>query len=324
MATIDELWVPVSVGLVLVVVLLLFAAAGKSKKKQKQKRLPPGPYPWPLLGNLFLGGSHPHQVFTELSKQYGNIMSLFFGSVRVVVVSDASMAKELFTVQDAKFASRPVHDLLATPSKYMNYGERGGSMTFSEYTTKTREMRQFCISEVYTPQKMEKRRGTRMEEIQRMFQALRPSSEIDVRPILSEFSLRLNCRSLFNKAFSNSDGVASSALNPQAFRRLEMENTMLLATPNIVDLVPAFRILFGRRDVGGLHAKWKDLSQRKVDCADSILEFYRKERNLSSDPDFVESLLQLIDDGRASVTASRALLFVSTASIAACSISSPN
>ncbi|KAH0746163.1 hypothetical protein KY285_007820 [Solanum tuberosum] len=56
-------------------------------------KLPPGPKPWPIIGNLNLLGPIPHQSFDLLSKKYGELMLLKFGSRPVLVASSAEMAK---------------------------------------------------------------------------------------------------------------------------------------------------------------------------------------------------------------------------------------
>jgi len=175
-----------------------------------------------------------------------------------------------------------------------------------------------CSNELFTPQKLEMKKSTRVEEIQRAVAIMGENTSIpvDIRPILSEFSLRINCRLTFNKAFQFAEHNPSSgsAVDPQAFRRLEMESTKLLATHNILDLIPSFRILFGRFDLEGIHARWKDVTMRKVNCADSILNWYRKELpngREDSEIDFVQTLLVLTDGGKYTVTEARALIFVS-------------
>jgi hypothetical protein len=92
-------------GTLIALFFVLLSVYGLSRSVGKKKRsLPPGPWPWPLFGNLFSLGAHPHQAMAQLAERYGSIMSLFFGSVRVVILSDASTAKELFSVSDAKFS----------------------------------------------------------------------------------------------------------------------------------------------------------------------------------------------------------------------------
>lgn len=57
---------------------------------------PPGPFPLPLIGNLHLLGGRPEQSFKELSKKYGDVMSLSFGSQRIVAINGIRPGKLLY------------------------------------------------------------------------------------------------------------------------------------------------------------------------------------------------------------------------------------
>jgi len=141
---------------------------------------------------------------------------------------------------------------------------------------------------------------------------------VDVRDLVSELSLRINCRTTFNKAFLHSERVPSSGtgLDPQAYRKLEAENIKLLATHNTLDMIPSLRLVLGRFDLGGINAKWTDVTMRKVSCAESILEWYRQhvpDGSVSaegSETDFVETLLRLCKEGKYTVTIARSIILV--------------
>ncbi|KAL0329320.1 UNVERIFIED_CONTAM: Trimethyltridecatetraene synthase [Sesamum radiatum] len=76
-------------------------------RQQTKRNLPPGPKPWPIIGNLNLVGSIPHQSLHFLSQKYGELMQLKFGTLPVVVASSPEMAKQFLRVHDTTFASRP-------------------------------------------------------------------------------------------------------------------------------------------------------------------------------------------------------------------------
>lgn len=57
----------------LCIFLLLFIYTFSSKP---EFNVPPGPRGWPILGNLPLLGSHPHQELSKLGKKYGGIFRL--------------------------------------------------------------------------------------------------------------------------------------------------------------------------------------------------------------------------------------------------------
>ncbi|KAL8139621.1 hypothetical protein V2J09_005642 [Rumex salicifolius] len=76
----------------------------------KRPRLPPGPSSFPLLGNLFLLRTQPHEKLTSLAATYGPIMSLKLGSVLTVVISSSALAKQALTLHADVFSNHFVID----------------------------------------------------------------------------------------------------------------------------------------------------------------------------------------------------------------------
>ena len=76
--------------------------------KGRRAPLPPGPKGWPILGNLFQLGPKPHQTLCALSKIYGPLLRLRFGSVDVIVAASAAAAAQFLKVHDANFSNRPI------------------------------------------------------------------------------------------------------------------------------------------------------------------------------------------------------------------------
>ncbi|KAM0010550.1 putative 4-hydroxyphenylacetaldehyde oxime monooxygenase [Helianthus debilis subsp. tardiflorus] len=69
---------------------------------------PPGPIGLPFIGNLHqINPLSLHTSLWQLSKSYGPIISLRFGFVPTIVVSSASLAKEVMKTHDTIFCSRP-------------------------------------------------------------------------------------------------------------------------------------------------------------------------------------------------------------------------
>lgn len=86
----------------------------RSMRSQKLKTIPPGPsgtkynccrfsfvkynhvfsVGWPIVGNLLQLGSKPHISLTEMSKKYGNIFHIWFGSNLCVVLNDYDSIKK--------------------------------------------------------------------------------------------------------------------------------------------------------------------------------------------------------------------------------------
>ncbi|XP_035714572.1 methyl farnesoate epoxidase [Folsomia candida] len=73
-------------------------------KKPKWKNAPPGPSGYPLVGNLFQMDKHNHFTFSKWAKEYGPIFKIDLASMRMIVVSDYKMVKEIFS--DSAFSGR--------------------------------------------------------------------------------------------------------------------------------------------------------------------------------------------------------------------------
>lgn len=112
---------------------------------KKGHRLPPGPRGWPVFGSLLAVGNLPHQTFNSWAKRYGPVMYLRLGYVRLLVVSSADMAREIFKTNDQIWASRPQH-IIPT---YMSYD--AVDMGFSPYGSHWRNVRKVCALELFSP-----------------------------------------------------------------------------------------------------------------------------------------------------------------------------
>ena len=71
--------------------------------------LPPGPFPLPLLGNLHLIGSNAHVTLKKFAVKHGDLMTVYFGGERAVVVSSSEMAREVLVRQSYIFGGRPLN-----------------------------------------------------------------------------------------------------------------------------------------------------------------------------------------------------------------------
>lgn len=85
---------------------------------------PPGPYPLPLIGNLHLLGTKPHEALKSLSRKYGDVLSISIGSQRIVVVSAIQPAKEALLRCGEDLSGRPqnVHPAAIASRNYQDIG----------------------------------------------------------------------------------------------------------------------------------------------------------------------------------------------------------
>jgi len=69
--------------------------------------IPPGPLGFPVFGNLSFGSRNKYHHFLQLSKTYGPIFSLYFGSELVVVLQDYTSIREAFVIKGEVYSGRP-------------------------------------------------------------------------------------------------------------------------------------------------------------------------------------------------------------------------
>ena len=74
--------------------------------KERRYGCVPGPFPLPIIGNLYLVGD-----YIPLSKKYGEVFAIHFGSQRHLVVSGAKSIKEVIVEKGTHFAGRPLDNI---------------------------------------------------------------------------------------------------------------------------------------------------------------------------------------------------------------------
>ncbi|XP_019642654.1 PREDICTED: cytochrome P450 2U1-like [Branchiostoma belcheri] len=82
---------------------------------QRPRNLPPGPRGWPLVGNLpMLAKSDFYPAtLTELSKQYGDVMTIWIGHVPSIVLSGYETIKTALVKRAEDFSNRKIPQIIA-------------------------------------------------------------------------------------------------------------------------------------------------------------------------------------------------------------------
>jgi flavonoid 3'-monooxygenase len=133
------------------------------KKRTKGARpLPPGPKGWPILGNLPQLGTKPHQTMYALSKVYGPLMYLRFGSVNVVVASSCNVASQFLKTHDLNFSNRPPN----SGAELMTYNCK--DMVFATYGPRWRAMRKLCSLHLFSAKALDDLTPIRHAEVMSM------------------------------------------------------------------------------------------------------------------------------------------------------------
>ncbi|MEE6522662.1 hypothetical protein FKM82_021276, partial [Ascaphus truei] len=91
------------------------------KLRRAAAHLPPGPTPLPIIGNLWALKFQLHpEILMQLSRTYGNIMTVWAGQTPMVVLSGYNAVRDAFISHSKEFADR-----LITPSFQLFVGENG-------------------------------------------------------------------------------------------------------------------------------------------------------------------------------------------------------
>ncbi|XP_057745584.1 cytochrome P450 76T24-like [Arachis stenosperma] len=125
--------------------------------------MPPGPYPYPIIGNILELLSHkPYESLFHLSKTYGPIMSLKFGTLTAIVISSPEIAKEALTKHDLAFSNRQVLHITTA------LGHNKVSMVWSPVCDHWRTLRKLCSTNIFSPQRLESTSKLRHKNVQEL------------------------------------------------------------------------------------------------------------------------------------------------------------
>ncbi|KAM0909650.1 hypothetical protein ACQ4PT_014705 [Festuca glaucescens] len=167
-------------------------------------KLPPGPRPWPVLGNLFQIQPVRCRCFAEWAGRYGPIMTVWFGSSPMVVVSTSELAQEVLKTHDQQLADRP-------RNRSTERFSRGGmDLIWADYGAHYIKVRKFCNLELFTPRRLEALRPIREDEVTDMVESLhkagRGGKPVAVREFLGMVGFNNITRLAFGKRFVGADG----------------------------------------------------------------------------------------------------------------------
>ncbi|XP_041516947.1 cytochrome P450 2C26-like isoform X2 [Microtus oregoni] len=93
--------------MVLVLILTCLLLFSYWKRSCKRGKLPPGPTPLPIIGNIHqIDAKKRHQAFTNFSKIYGPVFTLYFGMKPTVVLHGYEAIKEALIGHGEEFSGR--------------------------------------------------------------------------------------------------------------------------------------------------------------------------------------------------------------------------
>uniref|UniRef100_A0A0E0ESN4 Uncharacterized protein n=1 Tax=Oryza meridionalis TaxID=40149 RepID=A0A0E0ESN4_9ORYZ len=288
--------------LVIVLAAVVFLLATILRHGRRAYRLPPGPNPWPIIGNLNLIGALPYRSIHELSKRYGPLMQLRFGSFPVVVGSSAEMARFFLKSHDIVFTDRP----RTAAGKHTTYNYT--DILWSPYGAYWRQARKMCVTELFSARRLESFEHIRDEEVRALLRDLHGAAAAPVllRDYLSTATLGVISRMVLGKKYVGVEGASagdsgggegtSAAATPEEFKMMMDELFLLSGVLNISDFIPWLDWL----DLQGYIRRMKRVGKKLDRFMEHVLDEHDKVRRQQGDRfaarDLVDVLLQLADD----------------------------
>lgn len=283
--------------------LVAFAFLSKvsTHKRPNKLKYPPGPKPWPVIGNLNLLGSIPHQSLHSLAQKYGEIMQLKFGSYQVIVASSPEMAKAFLKTHDSVFASRPA----LAAGKYTSYNY--SDVTWAPYGPYWRQARKIYLTEIFSPKRLDSFESIRVEERRSFISCI---FDLSGKPVtLRDHLFRLNLLTMSkmvigNKYFAQFHQSDASIVTFEEFQGMIDKWFFLGGVFNIGDWIS----WLDRFDLQGYVKQMKELYKNFDRFHNYVLDDHQAIRKAERDfvpKDMVDILLQLAEDPNLEVKLTR-------------------
>ncbi|RDX67262.1 Isoflavone 3'-hydroxylase, partial [Mucuna pruriens] len=265
-------------------------------QSRRLKNLPPGPSTLPIIGNLHHLKPPIHRTFSALSQTYGDIISLWFGSRLVVVVSDPSLVQECFAKNDLVLANRP--RFLAGKYLFYNYTTLGSA----SYGDHWRNLRRITTIDVLSTHRLNSFLGIRRDETKRLVSKLGQDAtrgdggfaKVELRSRLTEMTFNEMMRMISGKRYYGEDCDVTDADEARQFREIISEMLMLMGANNKADFLPLLRYtptltLFDFED---LEKRLKRIAKRADAFLQSLIEEHRSGKHGTADT-MIDHLLKL-------------------------------
>ncbi|KAK9277633.1 hypothetical protein L1049_007179 [Liquidambar formosana] len=256
--------------------------------KTSPRKLLPGPIPFPIVGNLFELGSNPHKSLAQLAKTHGPIMSLRLGHITTIVISSATMAREVLQKHDLSFSNRFVPDALRAQK------HNQVSVAWLPVSTQWRNLRKICNSHIFTSRKLDANESLRRCKVQDLLRNVQERCQageaINIGQAAFTTVLNLLSNTILSVDFTdpNSDGA-------REFMEVVLSIMEEAGKPNFVDYFPVLR----KMDPQGIRRRLTAHFETIIRLFDGIIEQrlqLRKEHGFLISNDMLDTLLSICED----------------------------
>ncbi|GAB4860629.1 hypothetical protein Ancab_035791 [Ancistrocladus abbreviatus] len=270
------------VFILLIPVLKVFLQAEKSKRKLN---LPPSPPRLPILGNIHQLGKMPHLSLTRLAKKIGPIMFLQLGEISTVIVSSASMAKEVLKTHDLVFCSRP--ELYSAKCLFYDRTD----IAFAPYDAHWRHLRKLCVLELLNTKRVQSYNYVRKEEVSRLVHSIAQCypGPVNLSNVLGLYTKNIMCQIVLGRNFSD-----QGEYNALMFHSMLEELQALAGGFNIEEFFPSIKFL---HQLTGYKSRLEKAFRRFDDFFNGVIkEHLNSQGDKTRDKDVLDVLLNTQKD----------------------------
>ncbi|RWW45025.1 hypothetical protein BHE74_00049185 [Ensete ventricosum] len=255
--------------------------------RKRRSNLPPGPRGLPVLGSLPFLDPDLHRWFADLGRVHGPVMRLRLGAKPCVVLSSASVARDVFRNHDVTFAN---HDVPAA-ARIASYG--GSDLAWAAHGPHWRTLRKVCVRELLSARRIDAVGPLRCREVRRMVAEVhsRAGAAVEVREVMFVASLNL----LMSMVWGGSLEGEERERVGREFRRVSDAFMELMSRPNVSDFFPTL----ARFDLQGVERRMRGLVEWLDRVFDPIIDSKMREMKESGggegSKDFLQVLLELLE-----------------------------
>ncbi|WMV21322.1 hypothetical protein MTR67_014707 [Solanum verrucosum] len=248
-----------------------------SPSNNPKRLLPPSPTKLPIIGNLHQLGSLPHRSLHKLSKKYGPLMLLHFGSKPVLIASSVDAACDIMKTHDLVWSNRPKSSI----ADRLFYGSK--DVAFSPYGEYWRQIRSVTVLHLLSNKRVQSYRRVREEEISNMIDKIRQQCDssnsvvIDLRDIFSCMTNNIISRVAIGRTYNEGESEI-------AVKALIEELLILIGTFNIGDYIPWLKWL---NKINGLNTRVNKVAKD----LDAFIESNGKETGFPLQRDSLKALV---------------------------------
>ncbi|KAK1363765.1 Isoflavone 2'-hydroxylase [Heracleum sosnowskyi] len=265
-----------------------------SKLFKKSFHLPPSPFPkLPIIGHLHLIKPPLHRTLDTLSKTFGPIISLQFGSSLVVVVSSPAAVEECFTKNDVVLADRP----RLTMGKYMGYN--WSTMAGASYGDHWRNLRRISSLEIFSTSRLNSFLSIRRDEVNQLLLTLSQNArtgfnKIVPKPNLNVLSFNIVMRMIAGKRYYGD--VVDDQEEAKNVRKI-IEEVLSISNSYPGDFLPFLKWI----DYKNYQKRAATLSKKMDQILQGIIEEHRSGEGRNSMVDHLLSLQESQPDSHSDV-----------------------